>query len=202
MGYYVRILSPSERVPSIARIKEELAIADLAATLDLDAGSEESWTEFMLSHADGTRIASIERDSASSGDLVAREIDFFLEQIADGQPSSAAAWLAEYLPTVKTIYAFQVLSGTYGKNGWDILGNVQDTVIAEVGGIVHADLEGFSDADGYHILWQFSDSVTGPCLMGVLKDGKWVHFEMDLGDRKHRAAFLRGEVPEGAKMAD
>jgi hypothetical protein len=38
--------------------------------------------------------------------------------------------------------------------------------------------------------------------MGVLKDGEWVHFQMDLGNKKHRAAFLRGEVPEGVEIAE
>jgi hypothetical protein len=38
--------------------------------------------------------------------------------------------------------------------------------------------------------------------MGVLRDGEWVHFQMDLGNRKHRAAFRRGEVPEGVVLAE
>jgi hypothetical protein len=32
--------------------------------------------------------------------------------------------------------------------------------------------------------------------MGVLQDGTWNHFKMDLGDPDHRAAFMDGEVPE------
>jgi hypothetical protein len=31
--------------------------------------------------------------------------------------------------------------------------------------------------------------------MAVLGDGQWKEFEMNLGDRKQREAFLRGEVP-------
>jgi hypothetical protein len=31
--------------------------------------------------------------------------------------------------------------------------------------------------------------------MGVLQDGTWHHFKMDLGDPDHRAAFMAGEVP-------
>jgi hypothetical protein len=38
--------------------------------------------------------------------------------------------------------------------------------------------------------------------MSVLKDGQWVRFQMDLGNRKHRAAFFRGQVPAGVKMAE
>jgi hypothetical protein len=31
--------------------------------------------------------------------------------------------------------------------------------------------------------------------MGVLQDGTWHHFKMDLGDPDHRDAFLNGEMP-------
>jgi len=55
--------------------------------------------------------------------------------------------------------------------------------------------EGFTNEDGYQIVWQFSDSVSGPWNMGVLQDGIWHHFEMDLGDPDHRVAFLKGRVP-------
>jgi hypothetical protein len=33
--------------------------------------------------------------------------------------------------------------------------------------------------------------------MAILKQGKWVSFEMDLGNAQHRKAFLKGEVPTG-----
>ena len=59
-----------------------------------------------------------------------------------------------------------------------------------------ADGEGFTNEEGYHIVWQFSDSVSGPWKMGVLQDGVWHHFTMDLGDPDHRAAFLEGSVPD------
>jgi hypothetical protein len=31
--------------------------------------------------------------------------------------------------------------------------------------------------------------------MGVLQDGTWNHFKMDLGDPDHREAFMNGEMP-------
>jgi hypothetical protein len=42
-------------------------------------------------------------------------------------------------------------------------------------------------------------TATGAWNMGVLKDGRWLHFEMDLGNQQHRKAFLSGQVPAGAK---
>jgi hypothetical protein len=110
--------------------------------------------------------------------------------------------LAEYLSNVRTIFAFQVLRGTDVKNGWDILDYVKGSIHEQVGGILQADAEGFSNEEGYHILWQFSDSVKGTWWMGVLTEGEWVHFQMDLGNKRHREAFFRGEVPKGAKLAE
>ena len=202
MAYYIRILSPSENVPPLATIRTSLEREKLPCTVTLDSGADDDWTQAVLAHNGGPEIASIERNSASSNDLVSEEIDEFMDEITDCKPASAAAWLAEYLPTVKTIYAFQLLSGTDVKNGWNILGTVKNLVFENVGGIFQADGEGFSDEEGYHILWQFSNSAKGSWWMSVLKDGEWVRFQMDLGNKKHRAAFFRGEVPDGVKMAD
>lgn len=202
MGHYIRILSPSERVPSVAKIRAALSKANLAATLNVESGSKDQWAQIVLAHKNGPEIADIERNSTSSTELVSEEIEEFLEEIADCRPPSAADWLREYLRTVKTIFAFQLLSGTDVKNGWDILGEVEGSILTQVDGIIQADREGFSDEDGYHILWQFSDSVKGPWWMGILQDGEWIHFQMDLGNKKHRAAFFRGEVPEGVRMAE
>ncbi len=201
MGYYIRILSPSEKIPSLATVRTALARAKLAGTLTADSETDDDWSQVILVHKDGREIANIERNSESSSGLVVAEIGEFLEEIADRKPASAAAWLAEYLPTVRTIYAFQLLSGTDVENGWEILGNVKNSIFSQVGGIIQADMEGFSDEDGYHILWQFSSSAKGLWWMGVLKDGEWIHFQMDLENKEHQAAFFRGEVPEGAKLA-
>ena len=66
---------------------------------------------------------------------------------------------------------------------------------------MQADREGFSNEDGYHILWQFSESAKGDWWMGVLRDGSWTHFQMDLGNLKQRESFFQGLVPDGAKLA-
>jgi hypothetical protein len=37
--------------------------------------------------------------------------------------------------------------------------------------------------------------------MGVLQNGYWQHFQMDLGNRKQRESFFERKVPDGAKPA-
>jgi hypothetical protein len=199
MSYYVRVLSLSDGTPPVARLQTALSKNKLAAKLSIDDGTNEDWTQLLLCHEDGSEIAVIERNAASSTDLVEAEIQEFLDEIADCKPPSAAEWLAEYFPKVRTIYAFQLLHGTDVKNGWEILGTVKDALHAHVRGIIQADGEGFSNEEGFHILWQFADSVTGEWWMGVLQNGKWVHFQMDLGNKNHREAFLLGKVPKGVK---
>ena len=202
MGHYIRILTPSETVPSIARIRAALSSSAPLGQLEVEAGPDEGWTQISVVHESGEVVADIERNSASDGDLIAEEIEEFREEIEDCEPASAAAWLADYLTNIKTIYAFQLLSGTEADQGWEILGTVKDSIHEQVGGIIQADHEGFTEERGFQILWQFSDSVTGPWWMAVLRDGKWIRFQMDLGNRKHRKAFLAGKVPDGVTMGE
>ena len=54
---------------------------------------------------------------------------------------------------------------------------------------------GLTNEEGFHVVWQFSDSVSGPWNMAVLQDDTWQNFKMDLGYPDHRAAFLNGETP-------
>jgi hypothetical protein len=84
-------------------------------------------------------------------------------------------------------------------NGWDILAAVKNGIWSAAPSILQADNEGFSNEGGYHILWQFNDLVEGNWWMGVLSNGQWKHFEMDLGNRKHRESFLRGQIPDDVK---
>jgi hypothetical protein len=93
------------------------------------------------------------------------------------------------------IYSFQHLSGIGIDNGAAALAAIREAIWARGDAIIQADGEGFSNEDGDHILWQFSDRVSGPWWMAVLQGDKWVPFEMDLGNMKHRAAFLDGRVP-------
>ena len=97
---------------------------------------------------------------------------------------------------MKTIYAFQHLQGAETVEGSNALHALRSRLWERGDAIIQADGEGFTNEEGYHIVWQFSDSVSGPWKMGVLQDGVWRHFSMDLGDPDHRDAFLKGTVPD------
>lgn len=201
MGHYIRVLSPNPvRVP-MSRLME--ALEELGAPVALSGDSDETnWRQLILAHPEGKDIAVVECDLVEKGSLAEEEIGELLEEIAEAQPASAAAWLQSYLPKVKAIYAIQVVAGANEGEGWDVVDTVRNALLAHAGGIIQADNEGFSNEEGYHILWQFDEDVEGAWWMAVLKNGKWVKFEMDLGDPEHREAFLAGKVPAGVSLAD
>ena len=200
MGYYTRVLSKDEVFPSFDELVHALAEHHSTYVLSVEDGSEQDWESLLLSGSDGSEVALIERNPVSEGSFGQDEIAEFLEEIQDCKPESGVEWLRDYLPEVKTVYAFQHLQGADTEEGGNALHALRSAIWERGDAIIQADLEGFTDEDGYHILWQFSDSVSGPWNMGVLQDGTWHHFRMDLGDPAHRSAFLNGEIPSDVSI--
>jgi hypothetical protein len=193
MGYYIRILGKNPDNVSLNLLRERAC----PAVLNVSEGSDERWEQLIMTHESGQEIALIGKNLVVDGQLGADELQEFMDEVALLKPESAATWLRQYLPAVKVIYALQLLSGTDADDGRILLRRVYSALWNHAGGILQADGEGFSDEDGFTIVWQFGERVTGPWNMGILRDGRWLHFEMDLGNQQHREAFTRGEVPDG-----
>lgn len=197
MGYYIRVLGRKDVPLSVATLRACLP-ANSEVELNEEKSDQTGWSQLILRHKDGAEIAVVERNPVIPGELGADEIGEFVDEVQDAKPASASKWLAEYLPSIAVIYAFQLLSGTDIKNGWSAVHALQSYVWKQAGGILQADMEGFSNEQGQHILWQFNEDVDGEWDMAVLdRDGKWVAFTMELGDLEHRQAFLDGRVPPG-----
>jgi len=200
MGYYTRVLSKRPECPPLGQVVAALAAEFPTAVLELETGEPTSWTGLLLSHADGTEIAAIERNAVGDGTLAQEEIAEFIESLGSARPRSAVSWLSDFLGAVSNIYAFQHVSGTGVARGDEILRCVSNYIWSLGEAIVQADGEGFTNEDGYHIIWDFSDQVAGPWWMAVLVNGRWVPFKMDLANRGHREAFLAGRVPAGVEF--
>lgn len=200
MGYYTRVLSTQSECIPIRVLAKALKTESCRATIQTDDDLE-SWEQAVLTLPGGPEIAAMERNMVTDGSLGGEELQEFREEIDGALPKSGVGWLQEFLPQVRCIYAFQHLSGSEKKAGFSALSVVRNALWSAAPAILQADGEGFSNQDGYHIVWQFSDSVSGSWWMGVLEKGKWVHFQMDLGNPQHRSAFLAGEVPAGVKRA-
>jgi hypothetical protein len=164
--------------------------------LTIESGEEEDWESLLLSGADEVEVAVLERNPVEIGSVGQDQIADFTEELQDCKPESGVEWLTDYLAKVKTVYAFLHLQGAETEEGGNVLHALRSHLWERGDAIIQADNEGFTNEEGFHVVWQFSDSVSGPWNMGIWKDDIWHHFKMDLGDPDHREAFLAGEVPE------
>jgi len=191
LPYYTRVLSKDEEFPPSDELADFIRTNHPQFKLTVEDGEEEEWETLLLSGNDEVEVALLERIPVFHPD----EVGEFIEELDDCKPETGVAWLKEYLATVKTIYSFQHLQGADTDDGGNALNALRSHLWERGDAILQADHEGFTNEEGFHIVWQFSDSVSGPWNMGVLQDGTWYHFKMDLGDPDHRAAFLAGEMP-------
>lgn len=196
MGYYTRVLSKDAESPSFEELAQFIRTNHPDYKLTIEEGTEEEWETLLLAGKDEVEVALIERIPVIDNSIGQDEIAEFVEDTQDCKPESGVAWLHEFLADVKTIFAIQHLQGSETEDGGNALHALRALLWERGDAILQADMEGFTNEEGYHIVWQFSDSVSGPWNMGVLQDGAWHHFKMDLGDPDHRAAFLEGEVPD------
>jgi hypothetical protein len=195
MAYYTRVLSKDSDFPAYEGLLAKIAVEHPEFKLAIESGDEDEWESLLLSSMDNVEVALLERLPVFPGSMGEDEIAEFLEDTREARPESGVLWLAEFLAEVKTIYAIQHLQGAFTEEGSNALHALRSMLWERGDAIIQADNEGFTNEDGYHIVWQFSDSVTGPWNMGVIQDDTWYHFTMDLGDPEHREAFLNGEVP-------
>jgi hypothetical protein len=202
MGYYTRVLTTKESCVPVAVLSAALSKSASKARIHSDVDTDvDDWEQLTLSQPDGCEIASIERSVVEEGSLGEAEIQEFEDELDTTLPESSGAWLREFFPRVRCVYSFQHLSGSHSDEGFGALQAVRNSIWAQAPAIIQADGEGFTNEDGYQITWDFSESVTGAWWMGLLREGKWVHFQMDLGNSSHRTAFKNGGVPAGVKLA-
>lgn len=202
MGYFIRVLGTQDPDIHMDDLMEALQDEGLSAKFAFDdAEAPGKWTVIDLLNEEGDHLAQIERNPVIPGELGQEELDEFREAILAEKPASAVQWLTDYFNKVKVIYAFQLLDASFEEGNYEILSNIKTTIWNKTGGILQADDEGFSNEDGYHILWQFAEDVTGDWSCAVLNEnGEWLRFEMDLGDAAQRKEFQEGKVPAKAKQ--
>jgi len=200
MGYYIRILGTQDPDVSIHEISSVVKKENLKANISIDESeTPENWSVLLITNERGTDLAQVERNPVIDGELGKDELEEFREAITECKPASAATWLDQYFDKIKVIYAFQLLNAAFEDENYPIVEAVRNTIFNRTGGILQADGEGFSNEDGFHILWQFSDKVTGDWHCAVLNGANdWERFIMDLGDIKQRQEFWVGKVPSSA----
>ncbi|MFT3750052.1 MAG: hypothetical protein QM768_17175 [Agriterribacter sp.] len=201
MGYYIRVLGSQDPDIHIDELIQSLATDGLTAKFEFDTAEDPcKWTMLDILNSEGEPLAQLERNPVIEGELGQEELDEFKEDIQDCKPTSAVKWLTNYFKDVKVIYAFQMLNAAFEDGNFEIISNIKTKIWNKTKGILQADNEGFSNEDGYHILWQFSDTVTGDWSCAVRNWlGKWDKFVMNLGDAAQRQEFQDGKVPKNAR---
>ena len=197
MGYYVRVLGTSDPDIHLDELISSMAVDGLTGRLFLsEKETPERWTVLQVADINDDVFMQIERSPVIDGELGEEELDEFRDELKDCKPTSAAKWLEKYFDKIKVIYAFQLLDRSMEDENFAIVASIRTKIWKKVGGILQADNEGFSNEDGYHILWQFNNDVTGEWSMAVrTRFGGWKTFKMELGNTTHREAFLRGKAP-------
>ena len=199
MPHYVRILGKKNPTITVDQLNKVLIKHNFKASIIIENGNNRDWTQLTVKDEQDNEFLVIEKNIVEPGQLGADEIQNFKEEIQDCKPKTAVKWLIKFFDKVKVIYAFQILSAIDNKNNWTIFGELQELFFNNTNGIIQADNEGFSNEEGFHILWQFNDTVTGEWNMAVRTIfGGWKKFEMDLGDKKQREEFWKGKVPKNA----
>jgi hypothetical protein len=191
VSYYTRVFSKNEDFPPFDELAQWIRAEHPEYKLAVEDGEEDEWESLLISGKGDVEVSLLERIPVFDQ----HDVSEFIEDIEECRPESGVAWLKDILASVKMIYAFQHLQGADTEEGGNALHALRSAIWERGDAILQADHEGFTNEDGYHIIWQFSNSVSGPWNMGVLQDGTWYHFRMDLGDPDHRAAFLNGEMP-------
>ena len=149
---------------------------------------------------DGDQLAQLERNPIIDGELGKEELDELRVDIQNYKPASAVKWLTNYFEKVKVIYAFQILNAAFDDGNFEIIGAIKAKIWNKTKGIGQADNEGFTNEEGYHILWQFTENVKGELSCAVRNWlGKWDKFVMDLGDTVQRQEFQNGKIPKQAR---
>jgi hypothetical protein len=200
MASHVRVLAESDQRPSLAELRTVLG-PQIEVTVD--EGDEQQWSQLVLRHKDGPDIALIERDPVVPGELGAHELEELVAKMDGARPLRNAEWLKHYFSHVQVVYAMQPMAGSEVKDGLSAMLRAQAYFWKKFDGILQADNEGFSNREGYHVLWQFHGPQQGELEAAVMNDdGQWTGFVMDMGDPEQVAAFQRGEVPAGAIRHD
>lgn len=196
MGYFTRVLTKLDTLPELDELEEVLLRDHPGCRLEVEETDEEGeWSSLLLTTVDGIEIAALTRNPVFDGSAGQDEIADLLEDISDARPESAREWLENFMDDVQTVYVFQHLSGWETEEGSAALHALRHALWMRGEAILQADHEGFTNEEGYHILWQFADTVSGSWNMAVLQEDAWRNFSIDLGDPEHREAFWAGEVP-------
>lgn len=190
MAYYVRILTPSEKIVPASEISGQ------GRSIRLASGMDAAWERIEIFEPEDNLISILERLPIYAGSTGESELIKLQDSIRGSYPASAREWLKRYLSRVKTIYSFQLFPDNIAREGWPTLGRVQNCLKDALSGIIQSDNEGFYNENGDYILWQMYEGAAGMVPAATLNDnGDWMAYQLRLKDEKAVENFKEGIVP-------
>ena len=189
MSYYVRLLTPSEEIVPFDEIKKQGNYIRLAS------GTDTAWEHLEIFEPEDNLIATLDRLLVSPGSPGEQVLEKLKDLIRGCYPENTREWVRNYLSRVKTIYTFQLIGDSIDKNGWPVLGRIQNLLKDILKGIIQADKEGFYNEDGDYILWQMYEGAAGTVPAATLgENGEWIPYQLRL-DTQHIGLFKQGVPP-------
>jgi hypothetical protein len=190
MSYYVRVLAISDKVIPASEIQNQ------GKTIKLVSGTDKQWERIEIYAPQDNLICILERQPVSSGSFGETELIQLKTSIQGSYPVSAREWLRQYISGVKTIYTFRLFGEQIPRDGWPVLGRIQNLLADLLDGIVQADKEGFYNDCGDYILWQMYEGAKGTLPAATLNEkGQWITFPLNLTDPEAVELFKEGTVP-------
>jgi hypothetical protein len=190
MAYYVRLITPSEKIVPASEISNQ------GLSVNLTSGMDAVWERIEISEPEGNPLSILERLPIYPGSTGETELIKLKDSIQGSYPVNAREWLKRYLSKVKTIYRFQLFPENITRNSWPALGRVQNFLKDTLSGIIQSDNEGFYNENGDYILWQMYEGASGLIPVATLDEhGDWIAYQLRLKDEKAVEKFKEGIVP-------
>jgi hypothetical protein len=191
MSYYVRLLTAAEKTVPFTEIEKQ------GNYFKLVSGSGALWDKIEIYEPENNLISVMERLPLFSGGPAENTMAQLKSAVANSYPVNAREWLRKYLSKVKTIYTFQLLAENITKDGWPVMGRVQNLLKDALTGIVQSDNEGFYNEDGDYIIWQMYAGAAGTVPAATLDaSGEWISFQLKLDNDRSIEQFKQGLPPE------
>lgn len=202
MGDYLRLLTVSDREIPLVNL-QRAASAGAVWSVDHPGVLGNYLAIGPEIHVLQNVWATIERNPVGPNTLGAEEVAEFLDRLDAGGPPAASRWLADYLESVRAIYAIRIYPEAMqgDEKAFDSIYAIRMALRDAVGGIGQWDGHGFTNEDDYLIWCDPHENPHGSTTAALLDEstGEWLPFEIDLSDPVQLREFLKGSIPRAVR---
>lgn len=197
MDDYLRIMTVTDRQIPLIEL-QKAAKHGAVWSKDLPAGAGNYLVVGSDAGENASIWATIERNPVGPGTLGAEEVADFLDSLDQGGPPSAARWLADYLESVRAIYAIRIYPEAMKDDAkaFETVYEVRSAVHRFVGGIGRWGDLGYTDEQDRLIWCHRERNMQGLTVAAFLDEfnGRWINIQVNLDDDREFNAFINGDI--------